>query len=110
MKTVLSIILLALVAGVARADWKDLKAGMDQNAAAAAVGMPLMQNRGRGGAQVWTYDSQGFIQFQSGRVTYWEKSKPAASKALIATQRASVAAPSVVTTKVLPGRKVALKD
>lgn len=94
----------ALLAGVARADWVPqwgkLKVGMDRQTARACVGMPLLQNRGRGGCEVWTFDECGYIQLQFGRVTYWEAPKPIAaqlavakaiekSKALAATPKAT---------------------
>jgi hypothetical protein len=80
MKTAIALLVAALLAGTARAEWKDLKPGMDQAAALHCVGMPLMLNRGRGGAEVWTYDYCGYIQFQYGRVAYFEPSKPVIAK------------------------------
>ena len=73
MKALLSAVIAAvLVASVARADWKEVKRGMDQKEVAAAVGAPLIMNRGKGGAEVWTYDNRGYIQFQNGRVMWWD--------------------------------------
>lgn len=76
----------------ARADWKDLKPGMDQQAAIACAGVPLMQNRGKGGAEVWTYDHRGYIEFSFGRVIYWSASMP--PKRIPSQQAPQIAAPA----------------
>lgn len=75
MKPILIVAAIALFAGEARADWKDLKPGMDYHAATACAGVPLIQNRGKGGCETWTYDCRGYIQFRYGRVTYWDAPK-----------------------------------
>lgn len=75
MKSILAIAAIAVLTGAARADWKDLKPGMDYQMAVRCAGMPLMQNHGKGGAEVWTFDNRGYIQFQSGRVAYWNAPK-----------------------------------
>ena len=75
MRTILAIAAIGLSAvATARAGWTNLKVGMDQEAAYKAAGMPLMQIYGHG-CGVWTYDRSGYIQFQSGRVAYWEAPK-----------------------------------
>jgi hypothetical protein len=76
MKTVLSIVLAAMCIATARADWKDLKQGMDRVAVQRALGTPLLENKGRSVAQVWTYDSGGYVIFEGGRATFWAAPKP----------------------------------
>ncbi len=76
MKTVLGFAALLLLTGVARADWKDLKPGMDQQTAWKCAGTPMLLNKARG-SEVWTYDHRGYIMFEGGRVTYWEQPKTA---------------------------------
>ncbi len=115
MKLVLTIAAVLLLSGVARADWKDLKPGMDQQAAFAAAGVPMMQNRGKAGAEVWTYDRSGCIQFSYGRVTCWEQPKPQTAKpapaAVVKSEKPSKAAPAptkvVKTTRAIPANLVA---
>ncbi len=72
MKTVVAVALVALLTAVARAEWKDLKRGMDTRAAWQCVGLPLMETKGRGKAEAWTYDQGGYILLERGRVVYWE--------------------------------------
>jgi hypothetical protein len=55
----------------AQAAWSDLKPGMNRGAIVAQVGMPLLQNRGRGGAELWTFDRCGWLQLVNGRLLYW---------------------------------------
>jgi len=71
-----AIALLGLLPAVARANWSNLKVGMDRARVAACVGQPLLQNHGRGGAEIWTYDRCGYIEFSRGQVVYWAPSKP----------------------------------
>ena len=76
MKAVLVVAVALFATVAARADWKDLKKGMDRAAAAQCVGAPILTSRGHAGAfEVWTYDSGGFVMFEGGVVTYWEPSK-----------------------------------
>jgi hypothetical protein len=110
MKTALSLLAFALLAGAVRADWAELKVGMDQSAALQCVGMPLLQNRGRGGAEVWTYDRRGHIQFQSGRVCAFEASKPAPAPATPPTAQAKATPPSAKKPVASPRGAVALRD
>jgi len=71
MKTLLVIALLAATS--ARAEWRDLKVGLDRKTAAELVGVPLMESKARGGAFVtWTFDHGGYILFDHGRVRYWQ--------------------------------------
>jgi hypothetical protein len=115
MKAVLSVVAALLLAGVARAEWKDVKPGMDGKAVIEAVGMPLIQNRGRGGAELWTYDDCGFIQFNGGRVVFFDapKSVRAAMVAAKARAVAPVAQGQAIKTPRLvkpAGHVVALRD
>ncbi len=77
MKVVLAWAVALVATVVARADWKDLKPGMDRGAAWHCVGAPILQNHGHGVFEVWTYDAGGYVMFEAGSVTYWEPSKPA---------------------------------
>jgi hypothetical protein len=106
MKSILAIAAVALLTGVARADWKDLKPGMDYRTARTCVGFPLMQNHGRGGAEVWTYDNRGYIQFQNGRVSYWEH--PVLP--VFASSRMKSVPVAGKPATMVPGQAVALKD
>jgi hypothetical protein len=76
MKKVLPVVLAAMCVATARADWKDLKQGMDRAAVLRAVGTPLLENKGRSVAQVWTFDAGGYVIFEGGRATFWEQPKP----------------------------------
>jgi hypothetical protein len=73
MKRLLLVLLLAGVCAPARAEWKDLKAGIDVQAVLAAVGTPLMVSKSRQGLQVtWTYDDGAYVLFENGRVRFWQ--------------------------------------
>jgi hypothetical protein len=77
MKRVVLILLFLSAAGLARADWTDVKEGADVRAVLAAVGTPLMVSRSKSGAQVtWTYDNGAYVLFENGRVTYWRAPSP----------------------------------
>jgi hypothetical protein len=75
MKAILSIVLAAMCIATARADWKDLKPGMDRAAVQRAIGVPLIENKGRTIVQIWTYDSGGYVLFEGGRAKFWEPPK-----------------------------------
>ena len=76
MKAVLAVAVALFATVAARADWKDLKKGMDRSTALQCVGAPMLTSRGHAGAfEVWTYDAGGFVIFEGGVVTYWEQSK-----------------------------------
>ena len=65
-----------LVVASARADWKDVKEGMDQRAVMEAVGTPLMFTRARHGLlETWMYDEGGCVYFVKGRVRFWQAPK-----------------------------------
>jgi hypothetical protein len=71
-KVVAMIFLLA--APCVRADWKDLKEGLDPAAAEQCVGAPLFGNQTRGGTYVnWVYDNGGYILFECGHVRFWQQ-------------------------------------
>ncbi len=92
MKTIAIIFVLA--ASCARADWKDLKEGLDPTTAEHCVGAPLFGNRSRGGTFVtWTYDNGGFIFFENGRVHFWQ---PPADKTGGTQALASAASPTTI--------------
>lgn len=78
MKAVVSVALAMVLATAARAEWKDLKEGMDAPTALQCIGAPLLVNQGRTVSQlwVWTYDLGGYVQFEHGLVTYWQAPKP----------------------------------
>ena len=69
-----------LLPAAARADWTNLRVGMERERVASCVGQPLLQNHGRAGAEIWTYDRCGYIEFQHGRLTFWVPSKPDPSR------------------------------
>jgi hypothetical protein len=62
-----------LLAATARADWKDLKEGLDLRTVERLVGAPLIENGSRRGSFVnWTYDVGGYVLFEGGRVKFWQ--------------------------------------
>lgn len=66
-----------LLASVARGEWSDIKAGLDERTVVARIGVPLQWSKSRSGAQVtWTYDLGGHIIFERGRVRYWQAPQP----------------------------------
>ncbi len=66
-------LLYLLLVPVLRADWKDLRAGMEAPAVITAVGQPLMKTSGRRGLFVtWNYDLGGEVRFARGRVEAWQ--------------------------------------
>lgn len=75
MKAVVAVALALGLSGQLRADWNDLKPGMDARAAVQCVGTPILQSEGRAASALWNYDSGGFVLFAAGRVTYWEAPK-----------------------------------
>ncbi len=75
MKTIVKTLLVIalLTAAAARAEWRDLRVGLDPKAVAELVGQPLMQQRARGGVLVtWTFDHGGYVLFENGRIRYWQ--------------------------------------
>ncbi|HVU35284.1 MAG TPA: hypothetical protein VHE61_17745 [Opitutaceae bacterium] len=74
MKRVVTVAVALLLSGTARADWKDLKPGMDPRAAWQCVGVPLMQYAARG-TEIWTFDCGAYVQFENGHVTCWTAPK-----------------------------------
>lgn len=63
--------LFLLLASTAQAAWADLRPGMDQEAVRRCIGQPILQNRGKGGAEIWTYDHRGYVEFHRGRLSYF---------------------------------------
>lgn len=106
MKTILALAVIAVLAGEARADWKDIKAGMDYGTAVRCAGVPLMEIRGKGGCETWTYDYTGYIQFQYGHVTYWEQPKAPIAQAA-SKPAATAVAQSANPTRPAPSRAAA---
>jgi hypothetical protein len=83
------LIAVLLVVASVRADWKDLKEGMEQRAVVEAVGAPLMATRVRRGLlETWLYDGGGCVYFVKGRVQYWQMPKvvPAPVPAVMAAR------------------------
>jgi hypothetical protein len=67
-------IIFLLAASCVRADWKDLKEGLDLAAAEQCVGAPLFGNQSRGGTYVnWVFDNGGYILFECGHVRFWQQ-------------------------------------
>lgn len=66
------LMLLLLLTATVRAEWRDLKPGLDPQAVARHIGHPLLQSAGHSGAFVtWTYDHGGYVMFRNGFVTCW---------------------------------------
>ncbi|HVU24020.1 MAG TPA: hypothetical protein VHE13_07835 [Opitutus sp.] len=63
------------------ASWRDLRPGFNASKTIAAIGRPLLVNRSRG-YETWTYDRGGYVEFEGGRLVYWEASKPPAAAAV----------------------------
>ena len=79
MKRLVLVLLFAGVCASARAEWSDVREGIDVQAVLAAVGTPLMVSKSRTGLQVtWTYDEGGYVLFENGRVRFWQP--PAAKR------------------------------
>ena len=76
MKAAVFVVLVLLGGTALRADWKDLKPGMDRAAVSRCLGTPLMETKGRAMSGVWTYDCGGYAMFSGGRLVHWEKPKP----------------------------------
>lgn len=77
MKRSVLVLLLLLVPTLARADWKDVGAGLTPERVIACVGQPLMRTHSRNGAfETWIYDFGGCITFEGGRVAYWRAPQP----------------------------------
>jgi len=90
-------------AATSRADWDDLRPGLDQQATLAAVGTPIIASHSRSRVHAtWTYDAGGYIQFEQGRVAHWQAPKAAAGGALNAAAVAS--APVAAVTPVAATR------
>lgn len=67
------VLLLGASALAARAEWRELQEGQDYKAVKDSVGEPLIVCRGRNGAQeTWTYDCGAYVQFENGRVSFWQ--------------------------------------
>ena len=68
-----SLLIFLLLATCARAQWSDLKAGLEPKAVMRFVGEPLMESKVRGGLFVtWIYDEGGYILFENGVLRYWQ--------------------------------------
>lgn len=73
MKRLVLLVLLVCVCATARADWADVREGIDAQAVMAAVGVPLLVNASKTKRQVtWTYDDGAYILFENGRVRFWQ--------------------------------------
>ena len=69
----IAFLLALLLASSASAAWCDLKEGLDVKTAEQLVGVPLFENRTRGGLFAnWVYDQGGYILFENGRVKFWQ--------------------------------------
>lgn len=66
-------IALASAASSWAAGWNDLRAGLDEKSTLAAVGTPIIASRSKSRVHsTWTYDKGGYIQFERGKVAYWQ--------------------------------------
>lgn len=68
------------------AAWRDLKLGDDAARVTAAIGEPLLVSRSRG-FENWIYDRGGTVEFEDGRVVYWQASQPDPEPAKSAARR-----------------------
>ena len=76
MKKFFLLVLFAVAAASARAEWKNVKEGLDQKTALQTLGAPLMVSKSKSGMQqTWTYDRGAYIIFVFGRVRYWAAPK-----------------------------------
>ncbi len=92
-------ILFLVLAAVARAEWKDIKEGLDPVTVEQCVGAPLFGNRSRGGTFVsWIYDNGGFVYFENGRVRFWQSPAIKGESGPSVAASAVTAAPSVAET------------
>lgn len=104
----LTIAVLAVAsAATSRADWNDLRKGLDPQATLAAVGTPIIASQSKSRVHAtWTYDAGGYIQFEQGRVAHWQAPKAAAGAALSAAPVTSApvvaAAPAAATRAQRP--------
>jgi hypothetical protein len=72
--------LFAFACTTARAEWSDVKEGLNVQAVLAAVGTPMMVNKSKSGRQVtWTYDNGAYVLFENGRVRFF-KAPPTAGR------------------------------
>jgi hypothetical protein len=66
----------------ARAEWRDVKEGLNVQAVLAAIGTPMMVNKSKSGRQVtWTYDDGAYVLFENGRVRFFKAPPGRASRA-----------------------------
>lgn len=103
MKRALCVASVLLIGAQLRADWSDLKPGMDANLARACVGMPLFGTNGRA-TQQWNFDHGGYILFERGRVIYWQQPTP---PKLVQARPAEIAkkAPAAAKPGAAPSKK-----
>ncbi len=77
MKRVVLLLLFLVSGALARADWSDVREGMDGEAVLVFVGTPLIVSKSRSGAQeTWTYDDGAYVLFERGRVSFWSAPRP----------------------------------
>ena len=86
------------------AGWGDLRAGLDEKATLAAVGVPFIASRGKSRVQArWTYDLGGYIHFERGRVAFWQAPRGGLESG--ANSAAFAAAPAVSPAPAQTGVK-----
>ena len=109
MKPLLALLTFVALATAARAEWADVKPGMDTATVLRCVGAPLMQSKNRGLVQIWTYDHRGYIEFANGTVSYFEAPKVPAPKSALAAAKPAAAKPNANVPVIprLPGKTVA---
>ena len=57
-----------------KAEWKDLREGLEVPAVILAIGQPLIKSRTRAGLfETWTYDRGGYAVFVRARLSYWRE-------------------------------------
>lgn len=66
----------SVVAARAASPWDGLRAGLNREQVARALGVPVLRNAGRG-HETWVYDAGASVQFHGGVVSAWTPPKSA---------------------------------
>lgn len=61
----------------AESSWESMRTGMNREQVARALGVPVLQNAGRG-HETWIYDAGASVQFRGGVVSAWTAPKATA--------------------------------
>lgn len=69
----------AVPASAAEPAWAALRPGMTREQVARSVGVPVLQNAGRG-HETWIYDAGASVQFRGGVVSAWTAPRSAGAR------------------------------